>query len=112
MRKLEEQGGLPRFSVTSYGAPVEELLAKFAAGAELDLHWAFNGALGKDSGEDALRQRPVSLYLPAATSQQIVLTAAGCAGLLACTEGDTGRQKVTIYDPAEYSSLRQHISFL
>ena len=112
IRKLEEQGGLPRWSVTSYGAPVEELLAKFAAGAKLDLHWAFNGALGLDSGEGALRQRPVSLYLPAATSQQIVLTAAGCAGLLACTEGEPGRQKVTIYDPAEYSSLRQHISFL
>jgi len=112
IRKLEEQGGLPRFSVTSYGAPVEELLAKFAAGAELDLHWAFNGALAAGSGEDTLRQRPVSLYLPAATSQQIVLTAAGCAGLLAYTEGDPGQQKVTICDPAEYSSLRQHISFL
>ena len=112
IRKLEEQGGLPRWSVTSYGAPVEELLAKFAAGADLDLHWAFKGALGSDSGEGVLRQRPVSLYLPAATSQQIVLTAAGCAGLLAYTEGDSGRQKVTIYDPAEYSSLRQHISFL
>ena len=112
IRKLEDQGGLPRWSVTSYGAPVEELLAKFAAGAELDLHWAFSGALGTDSGEGALRQRPVSLYLPAATSQQIVLTAAGCAGLLADTEGYPGQQKVTIYDPAEYSSLRQHISFL
>ena len=112
IRKLEDQGGLPRWSVTSYGAPVEELLAKFAAGAELDLHWAFSGALGTDSGEGALRQRPVSLYLPAATSQQIVLTAAGCAGLLADMEGEPGRQKVTIYDPAEYSSLRQHLSFL
>jgi len=112
IRKLEEQGGLPRFSVTSYGAPVEELLAKFAAGAELDLHWAFSGALAGDSVEDTMRQRPVSLYLPAATSQQIVLTAAGCAGLLACTEGDPGQQKVAIYDPVEYSSLRQHISFL
>jgi tetratricopeptide (TPR) repeat protein len=112
IRKLEEQEGLPRWSVTSYGAPVEELLAKFVAGADLDLHWAFKGALGSDSGEDTVRQRPVSLYLPAATSQQIVLTAAGCAGLLAYTEGDPGRQKVTIYDPAEYSSLRQHISFL
>ncbi len=112
IRKLEEQGGLPRFSVSSYGAPVEELLAKFAAGTELDLHWAFSGALAADSGENALRQRPVSLYLPAATSQQIVLTAAGCAGLLACTEGEPGRQKVTVYDPAEYSSLRQHITFL
>jgi tetratricopeptide (TPR) repeat protein len=112
IRKLEEQEGLPRWSVTSYGAPVEELLAKFVAGADLDLHWAFKGALGSDSGEDTVRQRPVSLYLPAATSQQIVLTAAGCAGLLAYTEGGPGRQKVTIYDPAEYSSLRQHISFL
>ena len=112
IRKLEEQGGLPRFSVTSYGAPVEELLAKFAAGAGLDLHWAFKGTSGSDSPEGSIRQRPVSLYLPAATSQQIVLTAAGCAGLLACTEGEPGRQKVTICDPAEYSSLRQHISFL
>jgi len=112
IRKLEDQGGLPRFSVTSYGAPVEELLAKFAAGAELDLHWAFKGTSGSDSPEGSIRQRPVSLYLPAATSQQIVLTAAGCASLLACTEGDPGRQKVTIYDPAEYSSLREHISFL
>jgi len=112
IRKLEEQGGLPRFSVTSYGAPAEELLAKFAAGAELDLHWAFKGTSGSDLPEGSIRQRPVSLYLPAATSQQIVLTAAGCAGLLACTEGEPGRQKVTIYDPAEYSSLREHISFL
>jgi len=112
IRKLEEQGGLPRFSVTSYGAPVEELLAKFAAGAELDLHWALKGVSGKNSPEGSIRQRPVSLYLPGATSQQIVLTAAGCAGLLACTEEESGRQKVTIYDPSEYSSLRQHISFL
>ena len=112
IQKLEEQGGLPRWSVTSYGAPVEELLAKFAAGAEIDLHWAFNGALGLGSGDDVLRQRPVGLYLPAATSQQIVLISAGCAGLLACTEGKPGKQKVTIHDPAEYSSLRQHVSFL
>ncbi|HUT45590.1 MAG TPA: tetratricopeptide repeat protein, partial [Sedimentisphaerales bacterium] len=112
IRKLEEQGGLPRFSVTSYGAPVEELLAKFAAGADIDIHWAFKGTSVSDSPEGSIRQRPVSLYLPAATSQQIVLTAAGCAGLLAYTEGDPGQQKVTIYDPAEYSSLRQHISFL
>jgi tetratricopeptide (TPR) repeat protein len=112
IRKLEDQGGLPRWSVTSYGAPVEELLAKFAAGAKLDLHWSFKGTSGSDSVEGPIRQRPVSLYLPSATSQQIVLTAAGCAGLLAYTEGDPGRQKVTIYDPAEYSSLRRHISFL
>ncbi|MHC4322653.1 MAG: tetratricopeptide repeat protein [Planctomycetota bacterium] len=112
IRKLDDQEGLPRWSVISYGAPVEELLAKFAAGAELDLHWAFKGTSGQDSAEGSIRQRPVSLYLPAATSRQIVLTAAGCAGLLAYTEEESDRQKVTIYDPAEYSSLRQHLSFL
>jgi len=112
IHKLEDQEGLPRWSVTSYGAPVEELLAKFAAGADIDIHWAFQGTSGSNSVEGSIRQRPVSIYLPAATSQQIVLTAAGCAGLLADTEGETGRQKVTIYDPTEYSSLKQHISFL
>lgn len=112
IRKLEDQEGLPRWSVTSFGAPVEELLAKFAAGADIDIHWAFQGTAGSNSAEGSARQRPVSIYLPAATSQQIVLTAAGCAGLLADIEREPGRQKVIIHDPAEYSSLKQHISFL
>jgi tetratricopeptide (TPR) repeat protein len=112
IRKLEQQGGLPRWSVTSYGAPVEELLAKFAANANIDIHWAVEGTLKLVSAEESVRQRPVSLYLPAATCQQVVLTAAGCAGLLASAEGPPGKEKVTIYDPDEYSSLRQHISFL
>jgi tetratricopeptide (TPR) repeat protein len=112
IRKLEDQEGLPRWSVASYGAPVEELLAKFAAGADIDIHWAFMSTSGSNSTEGSVRQRPVCVYLPAATSQQIVLTAAGCAGLLADMEGQPDRQKVTIHDPAEYSSLKQHISFL
>ncbi len=112
IRRLEYQSGLPRWSVASYGAPLEELLAQFAASADLDVHWAFEGASASDSGEDTVRQRLVSLYLPAATSQQVVLITAGCAGLLACPEGNPGEQKVTIFDPTEYSSLRQHISFL
>jgi tetratricopeptide (TPR) repeat protein len=112
IRKLDDQEGLSRWSVSSYGAPVEELLAKFAAGADIDIHWAFQGTTGSNSAEGSVRQRPVSIYLPAATSQQFALTAAGCAGLLADMEGEPGSQKVTIYDPAEYSSLKQHISFL
>ena len=110
--RLEHESGLPRWSVTSYGAPIEELLGKFAATAGLDLDWAFAATSGPDSGIDAVRQRPVSLYLPAATSRQIVLTAAGCAGLLARIEDTPGKQKVTVFDPADYSSLRQHICFL
>ncbi len=108
IRRFEHQDGLPRWSVVSYGTPVEEMLAKFAASADLDIHWT----LKKPSGTDTTRQRPVSLYLPAATSQQTVLIAAGCAGLLARLEENLGKQKLTIIDPSDYSSLRQHISFL
>jgi len=112
IRELEQQSGLPRWSVASYGAPVEELLAKFAANTDIDIHWAFKGTSSSASAEESIRQRPVSLYLPAATSQQIALITAGCAGLMASAEGRPGEEKVTIYDPAEYSSLRRHISFL
>ncbi|MGD8500372.1 MAG: tetratricopeptide repeat protein [Phycisphaerales bacterium] len=112
IRRLEHQSGLPRWSVTSHGAPVEELLAKLATSADLDIYWDFEGASGPGSGEDVLRQRPVSLHLPGATSQQTVLIAAGCAGLLARSEDNPAGQKVTIFDPTQYSSLRRHISSL
>ncbi len=101
----------PRWTVTSHSAPIEELLSKFAAGAGLDVHWAFEASSRPDS-QDSLRQRPVSLYLPAATPQQVVLTAAGCVGLLARPENDPGKERVVVYDPTAYTSLRQHISFL
>lgn len=112
IRKFEHKDGLPRWSVASYGTPVEELLAKFATSADLDIHWSLKKSPGADSGTDTIRQRPVSLYMPAATSQQTVLIAAGCAGLLAQFEEDLGKQKVIIIDPSDYSSLSQHISFL
>jgi tetratricopeptide (TPR) repeat protein len=112
IRRLDYQGDRPRWSVTSYGAPVEELMARFAASAELDIHWAFKDASRSDSGEGAVRQRPVSLHLPAATSHEVVLIAAGCAGLLAYPQDNPGKQKVTIFDPTEYSSLQEHLSFL
>lgn len=102
----------PRWAVTSYGAPVEELLSKFAASAELDVEWAFDGKSGDNAENGSVRQQPVSLYLPAATPQQIALIAAGCVGLLARPENDPGNERVVVHDPTEYSSLRRHISFL
>lgn len=113
IRSLEYQGELPRWSVASYGAPVEELMAKFAASADLDVHWSPATATGSNIGTDVQRQRPVSMYLPAATSQQVVLATAGCAGLLASShENPGGKLKVTISDPTEYASLDEHLSFL
>jgi tetratricopeptide (TPR) repeat protein len=113
IRKLDYAGDPPRWSVTSDGAPVEELMAKFAVSADIDLHWALEKASGPGSVEGAQRQRPVSLHLPAATSNQVVLTAAGCAGLLACPEDvPGGKLKVTVSDPTRYTSLDKHLSVL
>ena len=113
IRRLDSEGNPPRWSVTSYGAPVEELMAKFAASADIELHWALEKTSESDPEEGAQRQRPVGLHLPAATSQQVVLTVAGCAGLLACPE-DTpgGKLKISISDPAAYASLGEHLAFL
>jgi len=102
----------PRWAVTSYGAPVEELLSKFAASADLDVEWTTNGTSSAYAENGEMRQRPVSLYLPAATPDKVVLITAGCVGLLARPENDLNREKIAVHDPTQYSSLRRHISFL
>lgn len=109
IQKREQLGALPRWFVVCHGASNEELLAKFAANAGLDINWAS----GRDSAlgevKDTLRERPLSLYLPAATAQQVVTIAAGCGGLLAQID-DKGT--VNICDPANYCSLPEHIALL
>ncbi|MFC1633498.1 tetratricopeptide repeat protein [Planctomycetota bacterium] len=112
IRKLEYPNDPPRWSVISYGAPLEELMAKFAAVSDLDVHWAIKGTSELGSAEEAARQRAVTLYLPAATSRQVALIAAGCAGLLAYVEDNPDRLKVTIHDPVKYSSLDEYLSLI
>jgi tetratricopeptide (TPR) repeat protein len=102
----------PRWAVTSYGAPVEEILSKFAASANLDIEWITDGTPSANTETVGLRQRPVSLYLPAATPDKVALITAGCVGLLARPENDLERERIAIHDPTRYSSLRRHISFL
>ena len=95
--------GPPRWSVICHGASIEELLTRFAANTDLDIHWA--------SGLNSIgiRKRPVSLYLPATTTQQFATIAAGCAGLLARLDE---KGVVNIFNPADYSSLSEHVSLL
>jgi TolA-binding protein len=109
IQKLRNQGALRRYSVTCHRAPIEELLARFAANADLDLSWACDGALDLEPATDAARKRPVSLHLPAATAQHVVTVAAGCAGLFARLDQ---KKNVGIFNPAVYSSLSEHIALL
>jgi TolA-binding protein len=110
--KFEGQSLVPRWSVTCYGAPIEELLAKYATSTEIDIRWSFKEKAGSNLQSDMLRLSPATLYLPTTDSQQILLISAGSTGLLAGFDETLGTQLVTIYNPSDYTSLREHIDFL
>ena len=91
--------GTARYTVICRRAPIEELLARFAANAMLDINWAFGlTPIG-------IHKRPVNLYMLEATTQQVVTAAAGSVGLLARQDKEGS---VTIYNPEDYSSLPEH----
>jgi len=103
IQRLSHQSGLARYDVTCNGASVEELLARFAANANLDIHWAL------EPTEIGIRKRAVSLHMSAATTQQFVTAASGCVGLLARLN-ENG--VVDIFNPSECSYVSEQISLL
>ena len=103
IRRFKQADGLTRYDVTCSGAPVEELLTRFAANAGVDLHWDLT------ADEIGLCRRPVYLYLPSATTQQFAVVAAGCAGLLTRIEKE---DSLKAFNPARYSDAAEQISFL
>ncbi|MHC4585407.1 MAG: tetratricopeptide repeat protein [Planctomycetota bacterium] len=109
IRKLEHQGVLPRWSVIAYGASVEELLVRFVANAGLDISWIQNKIQAAEPVGNAVRKRPVSLYLPSATAQQVIEVATGHVGLLSHIDE---KGILTINNPADYSSLSEHVHLL
>jgi tetratricopeptide (TPR) repeat protein len=109
IQKLEHQGVPPRWSVVAYGASVEELLARFAANAGLDISWVHHKTTAAEPAGNAIRKRPVSLYLPTATAQQTIEVAAGHVGLLARFD-EKGLVKIS--NPADYSSLSERVYLL
>jgi len=98
-----------RWSVICHGAPIDELFARFAANAALDIHWVFSNKSAAEQIDSVIRHRPVSLTLSAATTQQIAAVAAGSAGLLAQLDDNA---VVNVYNPLEYASLSKHIDLL
>lgn len=104
IRASDEEG---RWRVACNGAPLEELLSRFATNVNLNVRWIDSGQVSLD--EETVRQRPVYLYLTSAAPQQVVTVAAGSVGLLARIDG-VGN--VAISDPSFYTSLADHTSLL
>jgi len=97
-----------RWSVVCNGASIEELLARFATNAGLNVRWTDNGQIAP--AEENARKRPVYLYLTSATAQQVIAVAAGSVGLLARLD-DTSNN-IQVFDPTSYSSLADHTRLL
>ena len=103
IQRFEHEGEPARYGITCNAAPVEELLARFAAHAAIDIRWE------SGSEETGIRKRLVYLYLPSATTRQFLTAATGCVGMLArMDEGGV----VTILNPATYSYVSEHIASL
>lgn len=109
IQSLNHQFTPARWSVVCQGAPIEELLARFASNAGLNITWNFSKTPDSEVENVAIRKRLASIYLSNATEQQFIKVAAGHVGLLARLDSPG---VIDIYNPADYSSLSEHIDLL
>lgn len=107
IRPAPGENGTSRWSVTCNGASLEELVARMAGNARVNVRWMDDAR--KVGSEDTARRRPVYLHLARATTQQVIAIAAGSAGLLALTD-DKGN--VQVIDPSSYASLAEFTKVL
>jgi tetratricopeptide (TPR) repeat protein len=118
-----------QYSIISYKAPIEQVLAQFASQANLDIHWIPETMITSESTGQVNRQNPVSIYMPADNYEEIIQIAAGSAGYLAqfdnvlqdnnqieeqVAQSPDKPSKIiaTIYNPGDYAALQEHLSLL
>jgi len=107
IRPVTSGDAISRWSITCDGAPLEEMLARLAGNARLNIRWIDNGQAALD--EEVARRRPVYLHLTSATMPQAITIAAGSVGLLANMDA---QGNVSIVDPSSYPSLAEHTKLL
>ncbi len=99
IQALKSAESISRYSVTSYASSFEELAARFASKANLDIEFHL-----QPHSRDLIK-RPISLYLPDATAYEFVSYAAGSIGLMANIDIQTEKTVVTFENPADYTNL-------
>jgi len=108
----QKQNSPSQWSINCYGASFEELIARFAANEKADINWNPNDKQKIKTETPLWADTPINLYMPATTSRQFVNVASGCAGLIAHIQIDGNTKNIYIYNPKQYSSLKQHIDLL
>jgi len=103
---ITHEDGTILWSAVCNGAPIQELLARFAANAGLDLSWIFSPPRQAQTPlqtHDIAHTKPVVLYLPVTNQQQLIAAAAGQVGLLAHIENNN----IAVYQPDSRLSAGQ-----
>ena len=81
---VDENAAIPLWQVVCQGASVEEVMVRFLARAELmDIDWNYDVDTGVDAIDEAVKKRPVYLFLSGATTSQALSAIAGVVGLSA-----------------------------
>ena len=113
IKSIESSTGstaVTHWSVLCNGPGIEELMARFASNAGIDVKWTRHTENSSSTEQQPIGwNRSVCLCLPAATTQQVVSTATGSVGLLAQIDDTNG---IIITDPTEYYTLSEHTRML
>ncbi|MHC4264397.1 MAG: tetratricopeptide repeat protein [Planctomycetota bacterium] len=101
-----------QWSVICHGAPVEELLSRFATKAGFDIVWQTNEKLSSQKNIPVWSSRPLTLYLPVVSTRQFVNIATGSVGLIGYIIDTEDQRKIVVINPAQYPSLNDHLSMI
>jgi tetratricopeptide (TPR) repeat protein len=114
IKSVESVAGSPalaRWSVVCNGPGIEELMARFASNAGIDVKWTRHIDNSPSTEQQPVSwNRSVCLCLPEATAQQVISISTGSVGLLAQTNDTNGI--IIITDPTEYYVLSEHTRML
>jgi tetratricopeptide (TPR) repeat protein len=91
-RKEPDGGGIPLWSITSVGAPLEEILHRISASAEVAVMWA--------GTKPPARRRAVLMAVRDVSTPRAIEVACGSTGLVARLSG----AEVEIHDPRDFRS--------
>ena len=89
-----------RWSAVAMEAPLEELMARVASTAGVNLAWA--------DADGEVRTKPVTMYVSNASEQFVVEVAAGCTGAIARFDD----QAIMIHDSQSYGDLAEYKDLL
>lgn len=85
-----------KWCVISFDIPFEEVLTRFASEIKINITWPEN--------QEGIKQRPTTVFLPAAAEQRIPEIAAGSSYLIARYDNDA----IDIYNPENFPDLNRH----